>query len=148
MALNGLSQRLQCLRQWSEQYLTPMSKLEVDLLSPDKIWVQPWVRLWILESERRSAWSRDLTRSLWSGVCNSEQVRLGSTALQLWKIAALLSMLKQRLTEIRLTCPSFSTIGRLYISCCSSCDFGLGKFALGTQLALDQGYVPVQDRLS
>ena len=47
----------------------------------------------------------------------------------------------------RHTCPSFATIGQRYISCCSSCGLGRGKFALGMQLTLGQGYM-LDDRSS
>ena len=62
--LNHFSQCLQSLCQRSVDIYSPCAKPEANLLSPDKIRVQPGVRLWILESEHRCAWSRNTTRSL------------------------------------------------------------------------------------
>ena len=63
--------------------------------------------------------------------------RLDGTAPQSWQLAALLSMLEKRSTEIWHTRRRFATIGRWYISCCSSHNFGRGQSSLGTQLAFD-----------
>ena len=53
-----------------------------------------------------------------------------------WQTTVLLSVCAELSTEIWHTCLSIATIGWRYISCCSSCSFGRGKFAVGTQLVL------------
>ena len=83
-----------------------------------------------------------------SDICTFDRRRLDGTAPQSWQLAALLSMLEKRSTEIWHIRPRFSIIGRWHISCCSSHNFGRGQSSLGKQLALDLRYAPAQEQWS